>query len=399
MNTKEHVALLNTYGAPNYNPVEVVLSKGQGVWVWDVEGKKYFDMMAAYSAINFGHSNPRFIKRAKEQLDQVTMVSRAFMNDQLGPFCKELAELSGTEMVLPMNTGAEAVESAIKCARRWGYRKKGVAQGQAEIVCMTNNFSGRTTTIVGFSTEEAYKDGFGPFTPGFKIATFGDIESLKKLVGSNTVAVLLEPIQGEGGIIIPPDGYLKQVRELCTKENVLLIADEIQSGLCRSGKLFACDHEDVKADIYVIAKSLGAGIVPISAMMSSREIMGVFTHGSHGSTFGGNSLACAVAREVIAYIKDSDPAKNSTELGAYLLEQLKAMNSPYIDDIRGRGLMIGADINPKYGKAKKFCEKLALEGVLCKDTREQTIRFTPPLTVTKEELDWALERLRKVFQS
>ncbi len=397
MNTADHLHLLDQYAAHNYSPVAMVAARAQGAWVWDVEGKKYFDMLSAYGAINFGHSNERFKKRAIEQLDRMTMISRAFMNDQMGPFCKDLAELCGLEMVLPMNSGAEAVETAIKAARRWGYQVKKVEPDKAEIICMEGNFSGRTTTIISFSTVAAYKEGFGPLTPGFVIAPFGNYEAIERLITKNTVAIMIEPIQGEGGVIIPPDGYLKKVRELCTARQVLFIADEVQSGLCRSGDLFACDYEQVKPDLYCLGKSLGGGIVPISAVVGTAAVLGVFNPGSHGSTFGGYSFACAVAREVIAYIREEKPHLRARELGAHLVSRLRAMNSPYICEVRGRGLMVGADIKPEYGKAKKFCEKLAAKGVLTKDTRDQTIRFTPPLVSSKEDLDWAIDRVAEVF--
>ena len=397
MDSKSHIELVDKYSTHNYSPVKVVIARGDGCWLWDVEGTRYFDMMSAYSAINFGHCNKRFQKRAIAQLESVTMVSRAFLNDQLGPFSKELAELAGLDAVLPMNSGAEAVETAIKGARRWGYQVKGVGKDKAEIICMSNNFAGRTTTIISFSTEDAYKEGFGPFTPGFVIAPFGDLKAIEKLVNKNTVAVLFEPIQGEGGIIVPPAGFLKGLRELCDKENVLMIADEIQSGLCRAGEVFACEHENVKPDMYLLGKSLGGGITPISAVIGTKKVMDVFTPGSHGSTFGGNSFACAIAREVIAYINEEKPQKRAQELGAHLLKRLKVINSPKISEIRGMGLMFGADIKPEFGKAKKYCEKLATLGVLCKDTREQTIRFTPPIVTSKEDLDWAMDRVAEVL--
>ena len=398
MDSAEHIRLIETYGAHNYSPVKMVAARAEGAWVWDVDGNRYFDMLSAYGALNFGHGNARFRRRAIEQLDRMTMISRAFMNDQMGPLCRDLAELCGLEMVLPMNSGAEAVETAIKAARRWGYHVKGIAPDRAEIICMEGNFAGRTTTIISFSTVPAYKEGFGPFTPGFVIAPFGDISALERLMSAATAAVVIEPIQGEGGVIVPPAGYLKQVRELCTARRVLLIADEVQTGLCRTGEVFACDHEQVKPDLYCLGKSLGGGITPISAVVGTAEVLGVFNPGSHGSTFGGNSFACAIAREVIAFVREEQPQLRARELGAHLMGRLQAMNSPYLAEIRGKGLMVGADINPEHGQAKNFCEKLAAKGVLCKDTRDQTIRFTPPLVSSKEDLDWALDRVAEVFK-
>ena len=397
MDSKTHRELLDKYSTKNYSPVPVVISRGEGAWVWDVEGVSYFDMMAAYSAINFGHCNKRFEKVAIDQLSKVTMVSRAFMNDQLGPFCKELAEFCGQDLVLPMNSGVEAVETGIKAARLWGYTVKGVPADKAEIICMSNNFAGRTTTVVGFSTEPLYRNGFGPFAPGFIIAPFGDANKLEQLITKNTVAILLEPIQGEGGIIIPPDGYLRKVRALCDANNVLFMADEIQTGLCRTGERFACDHEGVKPDMYLLGKSLGGGIVPLSAVVGTKEVLSVFTPGTHGSTFGGNSFACAIGREVIKYMIEEKPHLLSKELGKLIVQKLNSMNSPYIEEVRGRGAMVGVDIKAEHGKAKKFCEKFAAKHVLCKDTRDQTIRFTPPLVASKEDLSWAMDQVGEVL--
>ncbi len=395
--SKELIAQTQKFSTKNYAPLDVVLARGEGAWVWDVEGEKYLDMLAAYSAINFGHCNDRFKRRAMAQLEEITMVSRAFYNDQLGPFCQELAELCRLETVLPMNSGAEAIESAIKIARRWGYSEKKVAADQAKIICFGGNFAGRTTTIISFSSEPAYKEGFGPFTPGFVVVPYGDSKAVENAIDKNTVAVLLEPIQGEGGIIIPPDGFLKKIRELCSANNVLMIADEIQTGLCRTGKLFACDYENVIPDMLVLGKSLGGGITPISAVIGRDAVMRVLTPGSHGSTFGGNTFACAIAREVIAYIKEEKPEQRSAELGAYLLKELKKIESKKIKEIRGRGLMVGIDVRPEFGKAKTFSHKLKELGVLSKDTREQTLRLTPPLVIDKEDLDWGIERIKQVF--
>jgi len=398
MDSKGHLALADKYCAHNYSPVPVVIDRAEGSWAWDVEGKKYFDMMAAFGAINFGHGNPRFAKAATEQLKKMTMISRAFMHDQLSPFCEELAKFCGLDVVLTMNSGAEAVETAIKAARKWGETVKGVPANKAEIICMENNFAGRTISIISFSTEEHYRAGFGPFTPGFVVAPFGDIEALKKLVNSNTVAVLTEPIQGEGGIIIPPDGFLRDVRNLCDSANLLFIADEIQTGLCRTGEIFACEHEKVKPDMYLLGKSLGGGITPLSAVVGKKEVMDVFTPGTHGSTFGGNSFACAIGREVLRFITEEKPHLQARVLGSRIVERLHAMKSRKIEAIRARGLMVGIDIAPNYGKAKKLCLLLAEKGLLCKDTREQTLRFTPPLTSKIEDLDWAMDQVESVLR-
>ncbi len=394
---QEHIELVERWAAHNYHPLPVVVAKADGVWVEDVDGKRYMDMLAAYSAVNFGHSHPELLAAARAQLDRVTLTSRAFQNDQLGPFCKELAKLCGMEMVLPMNTGAEAVETAVKTARKWGYLKKGVPEGKAKIICCSENFHGRTTTIISFSTDPQCRTGFGPFTPGFEIVEFGNIEALHAASDDNTVGFLVEPIQGEAGIIIPPDGYLAEVRKLCSERNVLMIADEVQAGLGRTGKTFACEHEGVKPDIFILGKALGGGVMPISAVVSSRDILSVFTPGDHGSTFGGNPLACAIARKVIAILGTNEFQDNAMEQGAYLLERIRALRTDKIREIRGRGLWIGIDFEASAGKARVFCEKLTQEGLLCKDTHEQTMRLAPPLCITREELDWALERLERVI--
>jgi ornithine--oxo-acid transaminase len=398
MDSKATIELTEKYSANNYAPLEVVINKGQGVWVEDVEGKRYLDFLSAYSSLNFGHCNPRIVEAAHKQLDTLTMVSRAFYAENVGLLCKELAELSGKEKVLLMNTGAEAVETAIKCVRKWGYEIKGVPDGKAEIIVFDGNFHGRTTTIVGFSSSELSRSGFGPFSPGFVRVPYGDAKAVEAAVNQNTVAVLFEPILGEGGVIIPPDGFLKSLRTICTANNVLMVADEIWTSLGRTGKMFACDHEGVIPDIYLMAKSLGGGITPISAVMANNDIMKVFTPGSHGSTLGGNPFACAVARAVLALVREEKPEQRSAELGAYMLERLKSMNSKYITQIRGRGLMIGVDIDPAAGTAKEFCKKLKKEGILCKDTHVQTIRMAPPLIISREDLDWGLERIDRVFK-
>ncbi|MCH7884632.1 MAG: ornithine--oxo-acid transaminase [Planctomycetes bacterium] len=397
MTGAEQIELVERFAAHNYHPLPVVVASAEGVWVTDVDGKRYMDMLAAYSAVNFGHCNPDLIAVAREQLDRVTLTSRAFHNDQLGALCKELAGLCKMEVVLPMNTGAEGVETAIKTARKWAYTKKGVPEGQAKIICCRDNFHGRTTTIISFSTDPQCRDGFGPFTPGFAVVPYGDIEALRKEIDDNTAAFLVEPIQGEAGIIIPPEGYLKQVRELCTERNILFIADEIQSGLGRTGTTFCVEHEGVQPDLFILGKALGGGIMPISAVVSSREILSVFNPGDHGSTFGGNPLACAIARKVVEILKTDKYQSNAREMGDYLLGQLRAIGSDKIKEIRGRGLWIGIEFKPEAGKARDYCEKLMQEGMLCKDTHEQTMRLAPPLCITREEIDWALERLRKVL--
>jgi len=396
--TAQHIELTEQYGAHNYAPLPVVLAEGEGVWVTDVDGKRYMDMLSAYSALNFGHRNPRIVRAAEQQLRKLPLTSRAFYNDQFGPFCEELAKFCGMQMVLAMNSGAEAVESALKVARRWGYEKKGVEEDKAEIICMSDNFAGRTISIISFNTEGENRRNFGPFTPGFVIARFGDVADIERCITKNTVAVMFEPIQGEAGVLMPPDGFLRDLREVCSRHRVLMIADEIQTGMCRTGKRFACDHEGVASDMLILGKSLGGGILPISAVVSSVEILGVLTPGSHGSTFGGNPLACAVAREVLRFIADERPEERAAELGALLMERLRAIKSPIVESVRGRGLMVGVDIKPEHGIAKDFCKKLLHEGLLCKDTRKQTIRFAPPLTITQTELEWALERIKRVLQ-
>ena len=397
MTGAQHIQLVERVAAHNYHPLPVVVAKAEGVWVEDVDGKRYMDMLAAYSAVNFGHSNRELVAAAKAQLDRVTLTSRAFHNDQLGPMCAALAELCGMEAVLPMNTGAEGVETAIKTARKWGYEKKGVAADRAKIICCKNNFHGRTTTIISFSTDPTCREGFGPFTPGFQVIDYGDIDALRAAIDDNTVAFLVEPIQGEAGIIVPPDGYLRQVRDLCSEKNILFIADEIQSGLGRTGRTFACDHEDVKPDIFILGKALGGGIMPVSAVVSSREILSVFTPGVHGSTFGGNPLACAVARRVIEILKTDRYQRNAREMGDYLFARLREIKTDKIKEIRGRGLWVGIEFHPAAGTARRYCEALMAKGMLCKDTHEQTMRLAPPLCITKDELDWALERLEGVL--
>lgn len=392
-----HIHLTETWGAHNYHPLPVVAASAKGVWITDVEGKKYLDLLSAYSALNWGHSPERFLKVAHEQLDKLTLTGRAYMNDKLGVFCKELAELCGKEVVLPMTTGAEAVETAIKAARRWGYEKKKVAEGCAEIITFSRNFAGRTTTIVSFSDSHESKSGFGPYTEGFKIVPFGDLDSVVSAMNANTVAVLVEPIQGEGGVNIPPKGFLKNLREECSNRNILLIADEIQTGFCRTGEVFACSLEGVSPDLYILGKALGAGITPISAVVGNKEVMDVFRPGSHGSTYGGNPLACAIAIEVIRFINETSPQKRAKDLGEWFMKELTSLNLEKIKEIRGKGLLIGIEIKSEFGKAYPFCEELAKRGVLTKDTRSSTMRVAPPLTITKEELQFGLDQIKDVL--
>jgi len=399
MRTEESIELMDRYSARNYKPLPVVLEKASGIWVWDVEGNRYLDFLSCYSAVNHGHCHPKLVAALKEQADKLAVTSRAFHNAELGPFLKELCQLTGTEMALPMNTGAEAVETAVKAARAWGYRVKGVPQDKAEIIVCTDNFHGRTVTVISFSTEESYRQDFGPFTPGFTAIEYGDADALERAIGPNTVAFLVEPIQGEAGVCIPPAGFLKRARELCTEKRVLLVADEIQSGLGRTGRMFACEHEGVQPDLYILGKALGGGLLPISAVAGSEEVMGVFRPGEHGSTFGGNPLACAVARAGMRLLVEERLVEKSAELGAYMLEQLAAINNPLIEEVRGRGLFIGVQLKKEAGGARKYCERLMAEGLLCKETHEDVIRFAPPLTIERDDLDWALERVRKVLQA
>jgi len=392
------IELENQYGAKNYKPLDVVLTKGYGIWVEDVEGKKYMDFLAAYSAVNQGHCHPRLVKVMKEQGARLALTSRAFRNDQLPLFARELCEMTGYEKMLPMNSGAEAVETAIKAARKWGYKIKGVEDGKAEIIVCNGNFHGRTTTIISFSSDDQYKDGFGPFTPGFRLLPYGDLEALEKAVNKNTVAFLVEPVQGESGVVVPPANYLKQAAEICRANNVLLVADEIQSGLGRTGKLFAYEHDGVKPDMVIIGKALSGGMYPVSAVVASAEILGVFNPGDHGSTYGGNPLACAIAREALKIIADEDLVQKSAELGAYLMQKLQALKSPYVDFYRGKGLWIGIVLKKGAGGARRFCEALQANGILAKETHENVIRLAPPLIITRDEIDLALDKIRTVLQ-
>jgi ornithine--oxo-acid transaminase len=397
LKAQDHVELCEAHGAHNYHPLPVVIAEGEGVWVYDTEGKKYMDMLAAYSAVNFGHRHPAIVSAAKGQLEHVTLTSRAFYNDQIGPFFKELCELTGMEAILPMNSGAEGVETAIKTARKWGYVKKQVPSGLAKIICCSDNFHGRTTTIISFSTDATARDGFGPFTPGFEIVKYGDAKALAKAIDANTAAFLVEPIQGEAGVVVPPTGYLKEVRKICSDTNTLFIADEIQSGLGRTGYTFAVEHDDVKPDMYILGKALGGGIMPLSCIATRREIMDVVRPGEHGSTFGGNPLACAIGRKVISILRTGEFQRNAKEVGDYLFGKLRAAKMKPVKEVRGRGLWVGIVIKDEFGKARPYCEKLMTQGLLCKETHDQIIRLAPPLCITKKEVDWAVERLAKVL--
>lgn len=392
------IELENRFGANNYQPLDVVLVRGEGIWVWDVAGQRYLDCLSAYSALNQGHCHPRILKALTEQAGKLTLVSRAFRNDQLGLFYKEICELTRSHSVLPMNSGTEAVETAIKAVRKWGYEVKKVPDGQAEIIVCANNFHGRTLTIVGFSTEEQYRRGYAPFTPGFKIIPFGDAPALEKAITPNTVAFLVEPIQGEGGIIIPPEGYLKKVRQICDENNVMLVLDEIQTGLGRTGKLFAEEHDGIESDLTIIGKALSGGFYPVSAVLSNQEVLGVFKPGDHGSTFGGNPLACAVARAALQVIVDENLVDNAAAMGSYFLDQLRQIKSPHIKEVRGRGLLIGIELLPEAGGARRFCESLKDKGLLCKETHTHILRIAPPLIIQKADIDWALERLEDVLK-
>lgn len=397
MTEREHIELHEKYGAHNYAPLDVVLSRGEGVWVWDVEGRKYLDMLAAYSAVNQGHRHPKIIQAMKEQLDRITLTSRAFYNDKLGLFLKKLHDVTGYDKALPMNSGAEAVETALKIARKWAYVKKGIPLNDGEIIVALNNFHGRTITVVSFSSEPQYRYGFGPFTPGFVFVPFGDADAIEKAINWKTIGVLLEPIQGEGGINVPPDGYLRKVREITKEKGVLLILDEIQTGLGRTGKLFAYEWEDARPDILILGKALGGGVYPVSAALADDEIMDVIKPGDHGSTFGGNPVAAAVGIAALDVIIEEKLPERALELGNYFMGELKKIESPYIKEVRGKGLMIGVEIKPEYGNAKPFIKKLKEKGILAKETHERVIRFAPPLVIKKEEIDWALERIRQVF--
>ncbi|HLZ43841.1 MAG TPA: ornithine--oxo-acid transaminase [Candidatus Sulfotelmatobacter sp.] len=393
--SQELIALEEQFGAHNYHPLDVVIERAEGAWVYDVDGKRYLDCLAAYSAVNQGHCHSRILHVLMQQACKVTLTSRAFRNDQLPLLYEELHRLTGFDMALPMNSGAEAVETAVKAARKWGYKVKGIPEGKAEIIVCANNFHGRTVTIVSFSTDEQYRDGFGPFTPGFKIIPYGDATALRAAITPNTCAFLVEPIQGEAGIIIPPAGFLSEAAAICRESHVLLMCDEIQSGLGRTGKLFACMHEDVRPDVLIVGKALSGGFYPVSAVLASKKVLGVFHPGDHGSTFGGNPLACAVAREALRVLIEENLVERSAEMGAYFLDRLQSLRSLDLKEVRGKGLWIGIELR---SSARPYCEALKEEGILCKETHDRVLRIAPPLTITREEIDWAFERIRKVIE-
>lgn len=397
MKTNEFIALEEQYGAHNYLPLDVVLTRGEGVWVFDVDGNRYLDCLSAYSAINQGHVHPKILSALVEQAQHITLTSRAFRNDQLPLFYKELSAMTGYEMALPMNSGVEAVETAIKLARLWAYQVKGIQKDQAEIITVEGNFHGRTISVISFSSEEEYKDGFGPFTPGFKIIPYGDAEAFSKSITPNTAGILIEPIQGEAGVIVPPHGYLKAVREICTKNNVLMIADEIQTGLGRTGRLFACDHESVRPDIMILGKALSGGFYPVSAVLADRELMELFQPGQHGSTFGGNPLGAAVARAAIDVIQSENLIQNSADIGEYFSDRMAEIPSRHVQEVRGKGLLIGVELKSSAGGGRRFAEALQENGILIKETHENVLRFAPPLTIDRETTDWALERIFPVL--
>ncbi len=397
LTTADYIALEDRYGAHNYHPLNVVVARAEGVWVWDVEGNKYLDFLAAYSAVNQGHCHPGILQAFIEQAQRVTLASRAFRNDQLGPFYQQICELSGFDKFLPMNTGAEGVETAIKTARKWAYTVKGVPADKAEILVFGNNFHGRTTTIVGFSSDEQYRSGFGPFTPGFRILPYGDADAVEQAMHENVAAVLVEPIQGEAGIIIPPDGYLKRLREITERYNSLLICDEIQSGLGRTGTLFCYEHEGVRPDMVIVGKALSGGFYPVSGILADDRVLGVFKPGDHGSTYGGNSMAAAVGRAALRVLVEEKMVENSAKLGPYFLDRLRTIDSPHVKEVRGKGLWIGIELHGEAGGARRFCEALQKQGLLCKETHDNVIRIAPPLTITQEEIDWALERIEQVL--
>ena len=395
--TDRYLEEAERYSARNYHPLPVVLERGEGSWVWDVEGNRYLDMLSSYSAVNQGHRHPAIVAAAREQLDRLTLTSRAFHNDRMGPFLRELCEASGFDAALPMNTGAEAVETAIKMVRKWGYEVRGVPDDRAEIVVCEDNFHGRTTTIVGFSSEAQYRQGFGPFTPGFTLIPYGDIDALAAAIGPDTVGFLVEPIQGEAGVIVPPDGYMREAAELCRENGVALVADEIQTGLGRTGRMFCCDWESVRPDVLVVGKALGGGVYPVSAAVADAEFMDVFRPGDHGSTFGGNPLGAAVGMAALRVIMDEDLARRSDELGSWLMDRLRAIRSPHVEEVRGRGLMIGVVIRESSGTARPFCEALQARGILAKETHRQVVRFAPPLTVARDDLEAALVEIEAVL--
>ncbi len=397
MNSQEYIALEEKYGAHNYHPLDVVIERGEGVWVYDVDGKKYLDCLSAYSALNQGHVHPKILEAMVEQAKKVTLTSRAFRNDQLPLFYKEISEMTGYEMSLPMNSGAEAVETAVKLARKWAYQVKGIPRHQADIIVGSGNFHGRTVSIVSFSTEPSYRDDFGPFTPGFTVVPYGDASAVERAITPNTAAVMLEPIQGEAGVVVPPEGYLRKVAEVCKKNNVLLIADEIQTGLGRTGKLFASEYDGVRPDITIVGKALSGGFYPVSAVLADTALLGLFSPGEHGSTFGGSPLAAAVARASLKVIRDEKLVENAAKMGEYFKEQLEEIPSPHVKLVRGRGLLIGVVLKPEAGGARRFCEALQGKGILAKETHEHVIRFAPPLIIQKETLDWAIPIIHDVL--
>ena len=396
LRTHDFIELENRYGAHTYHPLDVVIERAEGVWLYDVEGRRYLDCLAAYSAVNQGHCHPKILETLEEQARKVTLTSRAFRNEQLPLLCKELHDLTGFDMVLPMNTGAEAVETAVKTARKWGYKVKGIAEDKAEIIVCANNFHGRTVTIVSFSTDQQYRDGFGPFTPGFKMIPFGDARALREAITPNTCAFLVEPIQGEAGIVIPPEGFLREAARICRQNDLLLMADEIQSGLGRTGRLFAYMHEGVTPDVLIVGKALAGGFYPVSAVLASRKILGVYNPGDHGSTFGGNPMGCAVARTALRVLVEEKMVERSAELGAYFLTLLQTLRSSQLKEVRGKGLWIGIELK---SPARPYCERLKDEGILCKETHDRVIRIAPPLVITRQEIDWAFERIAKVIQN
>jgi ornithine--oxo-acid transaminase len=398
MRSQDFIAIEDEFNARNYEPLDVVLTRGDGIWVEDVDGKQYMDFLAAYSAVNQGHCHPRLVKVMVEQAAKLAITSRAFRNDQLPLLARELCELTGYDMMIPMNSGAEAVETAIKIARKWGYQVKGVADDRAQILACHGNFHGRTTTVISFSPSEKYRDNFGPFTPGFELVAYGDATALEAAITPRTVAFLVEPIQGESGVVLPPEGYLRQAREVCDRHNVLLITDEIQSGLGRTGRLLAAEHDGIRGDILILGKALSGGMYPVSAVLASRSILGLFEPGDHGSTFGGNPLGCRVAREALRVLVDEGLIENAAKLGDYLLARLRELDSPHVQRVRGKGLWAGIVLKPEAGGARRFCEALAERGLLCKETRVDVIRLAPPLTISREEIDWALVQLAEVLQ-
>lgn len=397
MQSQDYIDLAEKYGAHNYKPLDVVLTGGEGVWVEDVEGKRYLDFLSAYSALNQGHVHPKILDALQNQASKLTLTSRAFRNDQLPLLYQDIANLTGYEMSILMNTGAEAVETAIKLARKWAYEVKGIPRYKAEIITCSGNFHGRTISIISFSSEDLYRDDFGPFTPGFVTVPFGDIDAITNAISSNTAAVLIEPIQGEAGVVVPPSGYLKRLRQICDQNNVLLIADEIQTGLGRTGRLFACDHEDVRPDMVILGKALSGGFYPVSAVLADRPILGLFNPGEHGSTFGGNPLGAAIARAAIDVITDENLSENAAQVGEYFMDHLAEIPSRHIKEVRGKGLLIGVELKSEAGGARRFCEGLQTQGILAKETHENVIRFAPPLIIEQETLDWAIPRIREVL--